>query len=376
MKKEDLIQKNIKAIKASIMTEEADDENFEKNNEILLKAAQKYMEDCEAKMLWAAKGKPYGYNGLAYGIAVSEVGNKAIKIKCHAYIDKEISEKGKLEICGIPVLKTPGGAETRSPLNALEDKLKGPIMAIPVFRDLDLHKRYINIDIGECHFTEAWSLSLTIIMAIINAIFERDEDPLTVYSANVVSDGRLEPVERIVRKLIAAKEQGAKRFILSSKNKGDVPKELLDIPDFEILFCDNLAQVMDHLHIPQARTTGKVKKDSTVKATKKMDIHNKNDSDGGDGMYTPKPIDTSHSKIPNYLEKLIELLSENVHDIWARQRMEEGWTFGLERNDIEKTNPDLIPYDELLPSEQEYDRNTVIGVIKAIIALGYRIEKK
>jgi hypothetical protein len=92
-------------------------------------------------------------------------------------------------------------------------------------------------------------------------------------------------------------------------------------------------------------------------------------------MYKPKPIDTSHVEIPKYLEKLTELLSENSHDIWAQQRMKEGWTFGPQRDDTGKKHPDLIPYDELLPSEQEYDRVTVIGVIKAIIALGYRIEK-
>ena len=92
-------------------------------------------------------------------------------------------------------------------------------------------------------------------------------------------------------------------------------------------------------------------------------------------MYKPKPIDTDNIEIPKHLDKLIELLSENTHNIWAKKRMEEGWTFGGERNDSEKKHPDLIPYDELLKTERDYDRNIVMGVIKTIIALGYRIEK-
>lgn len=381
MKKEDLIKKNIKAIKASVMAEEAFDENFEKDNERLLKLAQSYIEQQDSHMLYAAKGKPVGYNGSASGIAVSEEGDRAIIIKCHAYIDKEIDKKGQIEICGIPVTKKPDGTETRSPLDSLEEKLKGPIRALPVFRDFNLHKRYINIDIGESHFTETWSLSLAVVMSILNAIYEREEDPFTVYSANVISNGTLEPVERIVRKLTAAKEQGIKQFVLSAKNRPNVPKEFLNTPGFKVLFCENLDQVMEFMHISKPENNSPATK-CFITAKKKLVTKQKvkspkrDDSNGEFAMYKPKPIDTDHIKIPKYLEKLIELLSENSHDIWARQRMEEGWTFGPERNDPKKKHPDLIPYEELLPSEQEYDRLTVMGVLKAIIALGYRIEKK
>jgi hypothetical protein len=93
-------------------------------------------------------------------------------------------------------------------------------------------------------------------------------------------------------------------------------------------------------------------------------------------MYKPKPVNTDNIEIPEHLNELIETLSQNSHEIWAMLRMKEGWTFGHERNDPDKKHPDLVPYDELLKSEQEYDRNIVTGLIKTIIALGYRIEKK
>lgn len=92
-------------------------------------------------------------------------------------------------------------------------------------------------------------------------------------------------------------------------------------------------------------------------------------------MYQPKPIDTTHVQLPESIGELIERLAENNHDIWARQRMAEGWTYGPRRDDATKKHPDLVPYDQLPESERAYDRNTVIEALKAIVALGYRIEK-
>ena len=44
------------------------------------------------------------------------------------------------------------------------------------------------------------------------------------------------------------------------------------------------------------------------------------------------------------------------------------------RYDEAKKHPDLVPYDELSDSEKHYDRDTAMETLKAIIALGYRIE--
>ena len=45
-------------------------------------------------------------------------------------------------------------------------------------------------------------------------------------------------------------------------------------------------------------------------------------------MYNPKPIDTSEVKLPEDLLELTERIAENVHDVWAKGRITEGWTFG------------------------------------------------
>ena len=59
-------------------------------------------------------------------------------------------------------------------------------------------------------------------------------------------------------------------------------------------------------------------------------------------IYNPKTIDTSDVTLPKSLTGLVEALAENVHDIWARGRMDVGWTFGPIRDDEKKQNPCLI----------------------------------
>ena len=90
-------------------------------------------------------------------------------------------------------------------------------------------------------------------------------------------------------------------------------------------------------------------------------------------MYEPKPIETGGVQIPTELTALIEELAKHNHDLWAQQRIGEGWTYGTERNDVRKEHPDLVPYEELSEAEKEYDRNAAIGTIKVILSRGYRI---
>ena len=87
--------------------------------------------------------------------------------------------------------------------------------------------------------------------------------------------------------------------------------------------------------------------------------------------YNPTPIETSGVTLSLELRELVEKLAANNHDHWATQRMDEGWTYGPERDDRRKTHPDLVSYDDLPESEKEYDRTSVVETLKVIAALGY-----
>jgi RyR domain len=91
--------------------------------------------------------------------------------------------------------------------------------------------------------------------------------------------------------------------------------------------------------------------------------------------YQPSPLETSFVMLSPEIQALTERLAENAHDHWARQRLADGWSYGLVRDDINKHHPCLIPYQDLPEVEKVYDRQTAMGTLKAIVALGYRIEK-
>lgn len=91
--------------------------------------------------------------------------------------------------------------------------------------------------------------------------------------------------------------------------------------------------------------------------------------------YLPQPIDTSNVEIPEELSGLLEAMAKNVHEVWAKNRIDEGWVFGPCRNDELKTHPCLIPYEELPEIEKDYDRATAMGTLKLIISMGFKISR-
>ena len=93
-------------------------------------------------------------------------------------------------------------------------------------------------------------------------------------------------------------------------------------------------------------------------------------------MYTPKPMDTSDIVLTEDILMLSEFISKNTHEVWSQNRMNDGWTYGEERDDAKKHHPCLIPYEDLPESEKEYDRHTSLQTLKLIIKLGYKIVKE
>jgi RyR domain len=90
--------------------------------------------------------------------------------------------------------------------------------------------------------------------------------------------------------------------------------------------------------------------------------------------YQPVPLDHSHIQLSDELTQLIDRLGRNNHELWAKQRMEEGWVLGPQRDDNKKETPMLVPYDQLPESEKEYDRIMAVETLKTILALGYKIQ--
>ncbi len=91
--------------------------------------------------------------------------------------------------------------------------------------------------------------------------------------------------------------------------------------------------------------------------------------------YIPSPINVEDITLPESLSGLTEILARNVHEVWAKSRIDQGWTYGEERNDEKKTHPCLVPYEELPEMEKDYDRHTAMETLKLVIKSGYTISR-
>lgn len=92
--------------------------------------------------------------------------------------------------------------------------------------------------------------------------------------------------------------------------------------------------------------------------------------------YKPRPIDTSNIQLPEELNPLLEAMAKKVHEIWAQERINQGWKYGEKRDDTLKHHPCLVAYEDLPEEEKIYDRNTSIETLKLILKLGFKISKE
>lgn len=92
--------------------------------------------------------------------------------------------------------------------------------------------------------------------------------------------------------------------------------------------------------------------------------------------YTPKPIDLSDVELTEDLNELREAIAENAHEIWALERVAQGWSYGPQRDDNKKENPCMVPYSQLPEKEKDFDRSMAMDTIKLLKKLGYDLIKR
>ena len=90
-------------------------------------------------------------------------------------------------------------------------------------------------------------------------------------------------------------------------------------------------------------------------------------------MYIPHPIPTESVELSAELLQLTEQLAVNVHEVWAAERMAEGWQYGHKHDYDRKQHPCLVPYDKLPESEKNYDRKTAMETLKVIKLFGFEL---
>lgn len=99
----------------------------------------------------------------------------------------------------------------------------------------------------------------------------------------------------------------------------------------------------------------------------------------GEKLYEPTPINLDDVELDEDLEDLLEAIAENAHDVWAKDRVAEGYVYGpVNNSDSTKgplTNKDLRPYSELPDSEKDYDRKLAVSTLKLAKRLGFKVSR-
>lgn len=69
----------------------------------------------------------------------------------------------------------------------------------------------------------------------------------------------------------------------------------------------------------------------------------------------------------------IELMAEMEHERWVKERLDDGWRYGTERDVEKKISPYLVPWSHLSEEIKEFDRNTIRGLPAFLAKAGFQI---
>uniref|UniRef100_A0A672KZ94 Ryanodine receptor 3 n=1 Tax=Sinocyclocheilus grahami TaxID=75366 RepID=A0A672KZ94_SINGR len=90
--------------------------------------------------------------------------------------------------------------------------------------------------------------------------------------------------------------------------------------------------------------------------------------------YKPSPLDLSDVKLSAAQELLVDKLAENAHNVWAKDRIKQGWTYGIQQDVKSKRNPRLVPYALLDERTKKSNRDSLREAIRTLIGYGYSVE--
>nr|XP_033809950.1 ryanodine receptor 1 isoform X12 [Geotrypetes seraphini] len=90
--------------------------------------------------------------------------------------------------------------------------------------------------------------------------------------------------------------------------------------------------------------------------------------------YKPAPLDLSHVKLTPAQNTLVDKLAENAHNVWARDRVHQGWTYSIVQDIKNKRNPRLVPYVLLDERTKKTNRDSLCEAVRTLIGYGYNIE--
>jgi len=71
----------------------------------------------------------------------------------------------------------------------------------------------------------------------------------------------------------------------------------------------------------------------------------------------------------------VTLMARMEHEHWCREKTAAGWKYSSKKDVDNKTNPSILPWDELPGTEKEKNENFIRGLPKLLARAGFQIEK-
>ncbi|KAJ3606334.1 hypothetical protein NHX12_025855, partial [Muraenolepis orangiensis] len=90
--------------------------------------------------------------------------------------------------------------------------------------------------------------------------------------------------------------------------------------------------------------------------------------------YTPTPLELSDVKLNPGQELLVDKLAENAHNVWAKDRVKQGWTYGIQQDLKNRRNPRLVPYTLLDERTKKSNRDSLREAVRTLVGYGYNID--
>uniref|UniRef100_A0A670I9Y8 Ryanodine receptor 2 n=1 Tax=Podarcis muralis TaxID=64176 RepID=A0A670I9Y8_PODMU len=90
--------------------------------------------------------------------------------------------------------------------------------------------------------------------------------------------------------------------------------------------------------------------------------------------YKPAPMDLSCIKLTPSQEAMVDKLAENAHNVWARDRIRQGWTYGIQQDVKNRRNPRLVPYALLDDRTKKSNKDSLREAVRTLIGYGYNLE--
>ncbi|XP_037829496.1 ryanodine receptor 2 [Kryptolebias marmoratus] len=90
--------------------------------------------------------------------------------------------------------------------------------------------------------------------------------------------------------------------------------------------------------------------------------------------YKPAPLDLSYIKLTSTQEAMVDKLAENAHNVWARDRIHQGWTYGIQQDVKNRRNPRLVPYCLLDERTKKSNKDSLREAVRTLLGYGYNLE--